>query len=274
MKIQQFDNGVIYVEDILTNAAEFIDQIEDQDSNRTLHRVIPPWDAWYDGAPQRTADGGWHQVVVRDDTSHRGDSKHFDWDATENDQNNLWPRVHVEPDFSQAHHLADKIINLIEPDYIKGLELWAEITDNKMPEYITRNYCLRRYRTGGHMGPHIDRNTDNPANTMDWTALLYLNDNYSGGEIEFYGNHQPEELRNIDNTIVRDFMLSPKAGSIVFLPCLLAHSVLEVTQGKKYYLFNFMHTDYNTTTALGEPYHSLNSAIDRYRLTANTNTAD
>ena len=252
MKINELPNNVIYIENALPKAAEFLERIEATDRNSDIYRVIPPWETWRDGSPLHVGDNQWVQVISDTDDQWRGDVKSFDWDLTENSENNVWPRVAVESNFSKAHMLADEIINLIEPDYIQALQVWADLTNNTMPEYITRNYCLRRYRPGAAMGVHIDRNTDNPDNTMDWTALLYLNDDYEGGEIYFPGT---------------DTRLSPSAGSIVFLPCLLEHSCLEITEGHKYYIFTFMHTDYNTTTALGEPYLALNEAITEFRAT-------
>jgi len=249
VKVHELQDNVLYIENALPNAAEFIDQINAQDKNHELFRVIPPWDEWWDGSPVK-AEEGWKQVFSYEEGQRRGVAKHFDWDITENNQNENWPRITVTPDFSKAHKHANEIINLIEPDYIKALQVWADLTGNTMPEYITRNYCLRKYRTGAAMGAHIDRNTDNPDNTMDWTALLYLNDDYQGGELHFPGT---------------DTYLSPSAGSIVFLPCLLEHACLEITGGQKYYIFTFIHTDYNTTTALGEPYHALNAAITKFR---------
>lgn len=252
MKINELHDNVIYIENALPKAAEFLERIKATDRNSDIYRVIPPWETWRDGSPLHVGDNQWVQVIPDTDDQWRGDVKSFDWDITENAQNNEWPRVAVEPNFSKAHMLADEIINLIEPDYIQALQVWADLTNNTMPEYITRNYCLRRYRPGAAMGVHIDRNTDNPDNTMDWTGLLYLNDDYEGGEIYFPGT---------------DTRLSPSAGSILFLPCLLEHSCLEITEGHKYYIFTFMHTDYNTTTALGEPYHALNQAITEFRAT-------
>ena len=251
MKINELKDNVLYIENALPKAAEFIDQIHTHNRNPDIFRVIPQWEDWWDGGPVKS-ENGWQQVYTDQEGQWRGAVKYFDWDLTENSQNNVWPRVAVEPNFSKAHMLAGEIINLIEPDYIQALRVWAELTNNTMPEYITRNYCLRKYRTGAAMGTHIDRNTDNPNNTMDWTALLYLNDNYEGGELYFPGT---------------DTHLSPSAGSIVFLPCLLEHACLEITKGEKYYIFTFMHTDYATATALGEPYHALNDAITKFRST-------
>lgn len=249
MKIHELADNIIYMEDALPRAAEFIQQIEHNNTNPEINEVIPPWESWSDGYPVRVSETEWVQVIPDTDDAHRGDAKHIDWDLTVNGGNGFWPRRKISNDHTPAHSMAYEIISLIEDDYISAVSAWAEMTNNEMPEYVSRNYCIRRYRTGAAMGMHIDRNVDNPETTMDWTALLYLNDDYGGGEIAF------------DNS---DISLKPSAGSILFLPCLAAHECKVITSGRKYYVFMFMHTKTKLNTSLGEPYESLNRAIKEY----------
>lgn len=247
--INKLPGNIIYIENMFPKANEFIKQIESLDDNLLINNVIPSWSKWIDGGPVRVDDENgtsWLQVFPETEDAYRGQSKSIDWDQSINNQNSLWPRLVATPDTSEGHKLAYPVIKLIEDDYISALKIWSSQTGNDFPNYVTRNYCIRKYRTSGLMGSHIDRNTENPNNTMDWTALIYLNDNYSGGELVF------------DNLNIE---LKPKAGSIVFLPCLEYHSVKEVIEGNKYYIFLFLHTDYGSSTALGEPYNKLNDDI-------------
>jgi hypothetical protein len=249
LKIHDMPGGIIYIENAFPRAKEFLDAIELENENSDIHSVVPSWSKWVDGYPVSLDPEDltkWDHVFPDDEHSHRGVHKSFDWDLTINERNTHWPRIEIKEDYSEAHSRAYKLIEMIENDYVELLKIWAEKTNNKMPERITRNYCLRRYRVGGKMGPHIDRNILNPKNTMDWTSLIYLDDDYEGGEIVFddYG-----------------YSIKPGAGSIVFLPCLASHSVNEVLSGKKTYIFLFMHTGTGITTALGEPYHELEEKI-------------
>ena len=249
LKIHDMPGGVIYIENAFPLAKNFIDEIELQDDNKEFYPVVPKWSKWVDGYPVSLDPDDltkWEHVFPDSEHHDRGITKSFDWDLTINEQNNLWPRLEVDSDHSPAHSKAYELVNMIEPDYIEALKIWAEKTNNKMPHRITRNYCVRKYRTGGKMGPHIDRNILNPKNSMDWTSLIYLNEDYEGGEIVFddYG-----------------YSIKPTAGSIVFLPCLISHSVNEVISGNKSYIFLFMHTGTGITTALGEPYHNLEEKI-------------
>lgn len=253
LKIQDLPGGVIYIENAFPNAKNFLNAIESENENTLIHSVVPKWAKWVDGYPVSLDPEDmtkWDHVFPDNDDSHRGIHKSFDWDLTLNRNNNIWPRLEIDKDYSEAHSKAYNLIEMIELDYINALKIWSEKTKNEMPNRITRNYCIRQYRVGGKMGPHIDRNILNPKNTMDWTSLIYLDEDYEGGELIF-DDH--------------DYSIKPSAGSIVFLPCLTSHSVGEVLSGKKTYIFLFMHTGTGITTALGEPYHQLEELINESR---------
>lgn len=254
MNVTEIKKDIIYIENAFANCAEFITLIENLDNNKEVQSVIPSWSFWEDGGPVRLDPDDptqWQQVFPPNNECHRGVSKNINWDQSINQENNKWPRVIVDESFSPAHGVAYKAIEMIEPDYKKTLDIWSQKTNNKVPNYITRNYCIRKYKTGASMGNHIDRNVENPVNTMDWSALIYLNDDYDGGELVF---------------IDLDYALKPSAGSIIFFPCTESHRVNEIVSGNKYYIFLFIHTDYGTSTAHGEPYYALNSLIDKHRM--------
>lgn len=249
--VNRLPGNVLYMENAFPKSKDFLLKLEELEGNDAVHSIIPKWSFWEDGGPVRTDPTDptkWVQYFDGSEDSHRGVCKNFDWDETLYEENPHWPRVPLHPSSSDSHLLAYEAISLIENDYIKALGIWSKETGNKVPEYITRNYCVRKYRVNGFMGEHVDKNVENPLNTMDWTALIYLNDDYDGGELSF-----PDF----------NYEISPSAGSIVFLPCLAKHSVKRVKSGNKCYIFLFIHTDYGTSTALGESYHSLNSAIKR-----------
>lgn len=254
MIINHMPGNVLYIENAFPKSKEFLLKLEEFENNELVRPIIPQWSFWEDGGPVRTDPNDptkWVQFFDGSEDSHRGVSKNFDWDETLYEADPCWPRAVLDPSFSDAHSLAYEAISLIEHDYMKALDVWSKETENEIPKYITRNYCVRKYRAGGSMGKHVDKNVENPLNTMDWTALIYLNDDYKGGELSF-----PD----------LDYEISPSAGSVVFLPCLTRHGVREVQSGNKFYIFLFIHTEYGTSTALGESYHSLNGTIDRYKL--------
>lgn len=254
IKIHDMPGGVIYIENAFPRAKEFLDAIENLDDDKDIHQVVPKWSNWLDGYPvlldpDDMTKWEYHYPDYRH--AHKGLHKSFDWDFSINERNNIWPRIDVDKDYSIAHSKAYDLVQMIEPDYIKVLKIWSEKTGNAVPHRITRNYCLRKYKVGGDMGTHVDKNDLDPRNTMDWTLLVYLNENYEGGEIYF------------DKY---DYSIKPKAGSAVIFPCLISHGVKRVLSGNKYYIFLFMHTGTGITTALKESYQELESKIVKSNL--------
>lgn len=254
LKINDLPNGIIYIENAFPESEEFLQALEDNDDNVDIQTVIPKWAEWVDGGPvEKTLDDGtvyWEQVLDYD-KSHRGTVKMIDWDSTINKINSKWPRIDVSSDYDSAHEEAYKILKKIDEPYREMLKIWSEKTGHPYPStWVTKNYTVRKYRTGGEMGPHIDKNIDNPLNSMDWTALIYLNDDYEGGELVF-----PE----------LGIELKPSAGSIIFFPCLETHSVYQILSGTKSYIFLFIHLDVNISTAVGENYQPLTEKIKQSR---------
>jgi len=252
--IHDLPNNIIYIENAFPQSVEFLAELEANDDNPVINSVIPKWEKWEDGRPVKLTDKDgtiyWEQVYDAPDRD-RGVVKYVDWDSSINEKNSLWPRVDVTSDYDEAHLEAYKILRKIDEPYKEMLKIWSEKTSNDFPStWVTKNYTIRKYKTGGFMGPHVDKNTENPANSMDWTALIYLNDDYEGGELVF------DDL---------EITLKPSAGSVVFFPCLEKHSVNEVISGTKTYIFLFIHLDVSITTALGEKYQGLTELIKKSR---------
>lgn len=245
LKITELPNKIIYIENAFPESKKFLEEI-DQEYSSELQKTIPEWEDWVDGGPvEVTLEDGtitWRQVLDYEN-GHRGVFKNINWDFYENRENTRWPRVEVYPGDSAEKRAAYEILKKIDMPYKKMLQIWSEKTGNKFPSiWISKNYTIKKYKTGGIMGAHVDKNIDNPENTMDWTALIYLNDDYEGGELVF------ENLK---------IELKPTAGSIIFFPCLEPHRVKEITKGSKTYIFQFIHSDLGISTAEDEPYSGL-----------------
>ena len=252
--VHDLAGGIIYIENAFPKSEKLLEEIDTSDNKELLHSVIPKWADWVDGGPvkQINEDGSFEWVQVLDyEGSYRGSVKAVDWDRAINEQNSMWPRIEVLPDYDEAHSEAYEILRCIDEPYRELLNIWAKKTGNEYPStWVTKNYTIRRYKTGGAMGAHIDKNADNPENSMDWTALIYLNDDYEGGEVIFEDH---------------GLSLKPSAGSIIFFPCLEPHSVNKITSGTKTYIFLFIHLDVGISTSLGEPYQGLTQSIKTSR---------
>ena len=241
MNAIRLHDKVLYIEDAFPDVAEFLSALEEQDSRGDLEGIIPQWSKWAEDGdrewiPVKTEREAAQQALLRGNTRI---TKLVDWDITINEDNTHWPRVEVDSNYSHSHESAYKILEMIDKPYKKALDIWADTFDRPKPSYISKNYCIRKYKTGADMVAHIDRNLANPEATMDWTALIYLNDNYEGGDLVF-----PDY----------DIKIKTKAGSIIFFPTDVMHSVEKITEGNKTYLFMFIHSNNDISTALGEPY--------------------
>jgi predicted 2-oxoglutarate/Fe(II)-dependent dioxygenase YbiX len=105
---------------------------------------------------------------------------------------------------------------------------------------------LRKYPSGSYLKMHADAegyygsspeplknyNPDNPMSEVlnEYSSILYLNDNYQGGELYF------EEL---------DLLIKPTANQLVFFPSgsEFRHEVKPVLSGDRYTLASFYTTD-------------------------------
>lgn len=248
MKITEFPGNIFYIEDAFPQAQEFIENIEKFDKDPLTHSVIPAWVDWKDGRPTNPTEDKSHWDNKVDNFS-KGKQKLFDWDRTISNNNQVWPR----PEYvfeDDAHKMVESTIDMIDKPYKEILKFWSEKTGNDPLEHVSKNYFLRKYHVGGEIGPHIDKNAENPQNTMDWSVLFYLNDNYVGGEIDF-----PD----------LGVSIKPTAGSAIVFPCTAMHLAKRVEQGEKYYIFMVIHSEFGHSNALTEPYHDMNELILKHK---------
>jgi hypothetical protein len=228
MKVNDLGGGIIYIEDAFPLHKEFIEAIESTSNN-----IIPDWSDWMDGEP---IDGVWTP------TEQRGYVKQVDWDYTFNLSNSYWPRKTIEPSDNQEHNAAYDILKMIDEPYKKALAIWCEKTGNKELDWVTKNYTIKKYNTHQAISRHRDRDHDFDTNTFDWTALIYLNRNYRGGDIIF-------------DTL--DVTVSPSAGSILFFPSDAYHTAAEVTAGNKYFIFLYIQSEYGFSHSLYEQFGNM-----------------
>lgn len=244
--VKQLSKDILYIENVFEKAQEFVDKIEEFEEDPEMYSVIPKWENWHDGEPYQDEDGEW-QTSYHD--YPKGKQKLFNWNRSSTLFNNIWP-VPKDNFTDYAHEKAGPVIDLIHKPYLEALKIWYAKTGQNELAYVSKNYTLKKYNTGGAIGVHVDKNIDDPQSTMDYTALFYLTDNYNGGEIEF---------PDIDLT------LKPSAGSVLIFPTTLPHTALEVLGGDKYFIFMYIHTEFGHTTSLYEEMAALNGAILEYR---------
>jgi predicted 2-oxoglutarate/Fe(II)-dependent dioxygenase YbiX len=217
MKIKELSHGIIYIEDAFPKHKEFIEAIENPDN---ISSTIPEWSDW-----------------VNSQNSKQGSMKEIDWDYSVNNKNAHWPRVKVNKDKNKVRSKAYDILNMIHEPLLESLEVWYEKTGIKKLDWISRNYTIKKYDPGKGIHSHPDRNKDDKTHTFDWTALVYLNDDYTGGELYF------DDL---------DIILSPSAGSILFFSTDELHTAKKVLTGNKYFLFFYIHSEFGIMHGMKE----------------------
>jgi Rps23 Pro-64 3,4-dihydroxylase Tpa1-like proline 4-hydroxylase len=94
---------------------------------------------------------------------------------------------------------------------------------------------LLRYDEGGYLPAH----SDHGVSSRNLSTVMYLNDNYEGGEIEF--KHSNVRIK-------------PDAGSVIFFPSnfLYVHEVYPITKGSRYSLPHWYHNMRNMISSTGE----------------------
>ncbi len=226
VEVTKIKDTVIYIKDAFPLSNSFINELEDTDGLN--ENVIKRWEKWQDGYP---IDGVWTPV------HDRGMLKNIDWDYSINEGNTIWPRIDVTEDYTNEHLNAYKTIRMIHEPLVEALDIWARETNNEKIYWVTKNYIIKKYNPGGKIDAHTDKDNGQDVNTFDWTALVYLNDDYTGGELEF-------------NSL--GLKISPEAGSIIFFPSDQLHTAHPVTSGNKYFIFFLINSKKRFVHSLNE----------------------
>ena len=130
-----------------------------------------------------------------------------------------------------------KVLKMIDEPYRQALDIWSEKTNNlKVDRWVTKNYTIKKYDTGKSISTHCDNERPDEL-PYDWTVLIYLNDDYLGGELHF------DDL---------GYSLRPKAGSILFFPSTEIHTAWPISKGYKYFIFLYIQSKYRLTHSLYE----------------------
>jgi hypothetical protein len=190
------ENNIIYFESVILEHQKLIDLFE-----KTQNEAVTEWNPWY-------AYGDYPQ-------NQYGDIKLL---KRKNLKNILNEKEKEDSLF---------VIDTIVESMILCAKQYAEIfnIENTKVEYAAdilreneTTIGIYKYFEGEGMGPHVDYNEDN--NYLEYTIVVYLNDDYEGGELYF------NEF---------DIKVKPKAGSIIMYPSTFpyTHEALKVISGRK-----------------------------------------
>jgi len=132
--------------------------------------------------------------------------------------NNVWSGRVIYQNESERFDYLKVVRETIKSDF--------KINDEIYPDYLG----IVKWENGDYQHPHADgqnpNNEPHPLHWRDFGCVLYLNDDYEGGEL-YFPNHNIE--------------LKPKPNTLVFFPGTLEylHGVKPIKNGIRYTLTSF-----------------------------------
>lgn len=142
-----------------------------------------------------------------------------------------WDKIYDIP--NRAHKENESpIVKKITDSFYKCTKLFFEGNNITLDDPKFYSFNIAKYLIGGKMNHHTDYQQEQyfiPGVKFHTTAVFYLNDNYTGGEISFL---ELDENQNI----IWQYDYKPKAGDLVVFSGKepIYHGVNEVTNGEKY----------------------------------------
>lgn len=182
--LEQFGK-IHYYKNVIQDPDYLINLIESSDEYLTDNTSIPKWQEW-------SASGDIPYVF--------GYQKRFKEDVD----------LDKTPDIR-------RINNILKEAIVESSNLYADAYQINIGELMP--ISISKYSTTKSMGPHVDDYEDGEDPNI--SVVLYLNDNYEGGELYFKD---------------QDVLIKPQAGSIVIFPSVKPyyHESLPVKSGTKY----------------------------------------
>lgn len=191
MVINKLDEKIFYYTNVIDNPNSFIKNIEDSNEFCGENKNITKWDIW-------TASTDLSEIY--------GLSK-----------NGIFSKTNFN---SSTDFELYKIASTIK--YVSDFAMSFYCNANQiyypwLPDFFT----IKKYNQGVDMGPHVDSNDPTDFNHPIISGVLYLNDDYDGGEIHF-----PNQ----------DIQIKPSAGSIIIFPSYepYLHHPQKILNGNKY----------------------------------------
>lgn len=148
-----------YWENVISSPNEFVMFINDLDSDKRTHSVIPPWLPWTASDDQNVVYGSVKTIIQETSKNSTGDSKL--------DQKTLY-----------IINSLNMAIEMCYNRYIEGHRL-----DKAKYTLDQRILPIKKWDVGQSMGPHFDGQDGHT--DLAFSLVTYLNDDYEGGEIHF-----------------------------------------------------------------------------------------
>jgi len=189
-------DGIFYYKELIPNPNAFIKKIEDLNAKMENNPTLSNWEPWVSSTRPDDIFGEFKSGAYRSGLNGSVDEESF------------------------------LIISTIHDAIQMCIDDYSESTDKDLgflPDEIT----IRKYHPGGQMGPHIDCEEDDDEARLTASIVLYLNDDFEGGEVIFR-NH--------------NIKLKPEPGSLLMFPSVKPyyHESTPIISGFKYMCPAFM----------------------------------
>jgi hypothetical protein len=125
--------------------------------------------------------------------------------------------------FGINHILDDYMYEEIKSIFWKCFALYTD----KINFDLLLNPYVRMYKPGPGVNPHKDHyfySEDSETKYPEYTAMIYFNNDYEGGELEF------TDLK---------ICLKPLPGSLIIMPGDIVHAVKDILSGNRYMIMSF-----------------------------------
>lgn len=194
MYFEQPEKNIIYFKGAIKNYQEIIDIVESISND-----AISEWEPW-------NGHGS---------TSRYGEIKHVKREKI--------VYINSDEDRAKAAYAINGLTNKMSECMIEYADIFN--IDRKALYYAVSlltdprtTMGINKYDQNAFMGAHVDFNEDNYY--LAYTIVVYLNDNYEGGELYF-------------NDL--GIKIKPEAGSVIMYPSALpyTHQSMEITKGRK-----------------------------------------
>jgi hypothetical protein len=204
--------GVILYRNMLTDpekAYEVMMQSESSSEGKYFFQEWTPW-AQYGTYTQAKQENFWESSI-----------RNEIFDA----EKKLYDEIAISYDRAISHYFMHTKIEIPEGARYSG-QSWCK--------YFNKIDTLKNNMTMQYHTDYIISQRDMPGEKFHTTCTFYINDNYNGGDIEFY----------VDGKFVNH---KPKAGDLMIFPSgePYYHGVKTIPDGNKFFIRNFVMFDYD-----------------------------
>jgi hypothetical protein len=207
------DLGLVYYKNVIPNPQFIIDTVNDVDNRYTNN------------------EHGSHPTEVRAWNPWTYGELLFNTQKFFPESKDVSPDDYYGKEMIQVADMLYSSLDKAFDHYSKTLYPFAEKNIKNREESIH----LLKYEVSGHLPAHQDQGVSSRV----LSSVMYLNDDYEGGEIEFI------------NSGVK---IKPEAGSIIFFPSnfLYIHEVHPITSGSRYSMPHWYHNMKNMIHSTGD----------------------